>query len=229
MTDDLIISHIPYMERIVMDVCRNVPRSIQAEELYGASYLALVKAARSFCNDRGAEFRTWAYRPIRTAAQIEAWWLINWRSWIHVGKNRSPTITDFEDWRDDTEDDSADPSAFFYDLARDYVKERIDELEQPEQTVIRMSFIDGVPQSEIAAKIGKSVQTVRHYKRRGLDALWEALASEEKELTELLETRPRRVDRNLAKYHARRAYGRADGETAHIRMNAARLHKREAT
>lgn len=224
-TSSLIEAHVQDVERITMDVCRNVPRCVDVNEIYGAGYLALCKAAESFDATRGATFMTWAYRPIRQAVTAEAWWIVNWRWWI-LGQWRSPQLTDWEDENDSTEDPKAQRSEFFYDLARGYVRDRLEEIDEPDRMVLKLSFLDGCLHEDIAARLGKSITSISLYKRRGLKALSSKLTDEETELTALLESRSRRVVPDMARYLAQKRNGRANGKLAYVRMNEARLAKR---
>ncbi len=219
-TSSLIEAHIQDVERITMDVCRNVPRCVDVNEIYGAGYLALCKAAETFDATRGATFMTWAYRQIRQAVTAEAWWLVNWR-WWHHGQSRPPQLTDWED----TEDPKAQKSEFFYDLAREYIRERVEEIDEPGRTVLKLSFLEGCLHEDIAARLGRSTTSISLYKQRGLEALSDKLRDEETELTALLESRSRRVVPDTATYLARKRNGRANGKIACVRMNKARLTK----
>lgn len=185
-----------------MSVCRNFPRFVDSNELYGAAYLALCKAAESFDATHGATFMTWAYRPIRHAVITEARWIVNWR-WGPLGQCRPPQLIDWQEKHDFREDPKAQRSECFYDLACEYVRDRLEEIDEPDRTVLKLS-LEGWLQQDIAARLGKGNASISRYKQRGLEALSSKLTHEEADLTALFESRSRRAVPDRVKYLARK-------------------------
>ena len=65
--EDLIVSHLFYVRHVLGKLLIELPASVDAENLEAAGILGLVEAAQRFEPDRGAEFKTFAYRRIRGA------------------------------------------------------------------------------------------------------------------------------------------------------------------
>lgn len=203
---ELVESHIDYAECIALDACRGIPRFVYADDLYGAAYEALVDAAGTFSASRGT-FRTWCYRRIRTAVLREAWWIVNWRRDYRIGQNCAPNVS-LEEWRDVMADPRAEKAAFFRDLARDYVREKLDALEEPDRTVLRLRYFEGCTEKEGTRRIGCCHDSWWAWGRRGLDRLWEELAHEESELDALLESGPRKSNPDVSRILRKRTWAR---------------------
>jgi RNA polymerase sigma factor for flagellar operon FliA len=63
----LVLDHLPLVERAVTDLSRRLPQHVRTDELYSAGMLGLAQAARSFDPDRGIAFEHHASTRIRGA------------------------------------------------------------------------------------------------------------------------------------------------------------------
>jgi len=225
----LVAENLSLVERIVTEACRKIPRQVDAEDLYGAALIEFMKRVRSYDPCRGTSFVTWIYRAVRKAALVEAWWFVGWRrcwSASEYDRRDNPVVTNFEDWPQEVlEDKRADRVAFFRDLCRDYLREKLELVREPDRSALRSIYFDGFTRQEAAARIGISARTFNRWVQRGLDVLWEDLAPEEKELTMLIESGPRSDRRDLAAMHRKRSYARDDCRESLRKANKVRLQK----
>ena len=65
--DDLVLSHMWLVRHIVGKLAAHLPSGVDLENLESAGVLGLVEAARKFDDQRGIQFKTYAYTRIRGA------------------------------------------------------------------------------------------------------------------------------------------------------------------
>jgi RNA polymerase sigma factor for flagellar operon FliA len=69
--DQLIVEHLPLVRHLVGKMAAELPPGVDVDNLESAGVLGLVEAAHRFDPERGAQFKTYAYRRIRGAVLDE--------------------------------------------------------------------------------------------------------------------------------------------------------------
>ena len=69
--DELILTHLPMVRHVIGKLVGQLPRGVDMENLEAAGTLGLVEAASNFDEERGSQFKSYAYLRIRGAVLDE--------------------------------------------------------------------------------------------------------------------------------------------------------------
>jgi RNA polymerase sigma factor (sigma-70 family) len=153
--EELIVSHIEFARQLAAKKQRSLALHVEASDLESEAIFAMMKAGERFNPDSNVPFT--AFVRVRIAGQMN-----DWCSY----RNQQP----FAELSDVFLDMSATRCAFHGELAR-RLKRFVGRLPARLRTIIRLRYVDGFTQSEIAPMLGVNESRIGQLERKALGKL----------------------------------------------------------